>query len=135
MFAVYLWLHVRALRGQLTALEKERIAADTELKLAARIQGSALTGIAPPGAGLLWHAETRPAGRVGGDFYDLVSLDSDSALVLIADVSGKGVPAAMGVAAARTAFRILTQTLTDPLEIASRWSQWLQASDGGAART
>jgi phosphoserine phosphatase RsbU/P len=129
--ATYLWLHVRNLRAQLTALERERVAADTELALAARIQRTALDGVAPPSAGLLWFAETRPAGVVGGDFYDLVTLDDGATLILVADVSGKGVPAAIGLASARAAFRMMSQNADDPAEIARRWSRWLHTDTGG----
>lgn len=129
--AIYLWLHVRSLRAQLTTLERERVAADTELALAARIQRNALDGVASPSAGLLWFAETRPAGVVGGDFYDLITTESGATLILVADVSGKGVPAAIGLAAARAAFRMLSQNTDDPAEIARRWSRWLHTDTRG----
>jgi phosphoserine phosphatase RsbU/P len=132
LVATYLWLHARALRGQLTALERERVAADTELALAARIQRAALGAVAAPRPGLLWFAETRPAGKVGGDFYDLITLEDGATLILVADVSGKGVPAALGLASARAAFRMTAQSLGDPQEIVRRWSRWLHAEMGGA---
>jgi sigma-B regulation protein RsbU (phosphoserine phosphatase) len=132
MAATYLWLHVRSLRGQLSSLERDRIAADAELALAARIQRTALDSVAQPTAGLLWFAETRPAGVVGGDFYDLIALDDGAMLILVADVSGKGVPAAIGLAAARATFRMMAQSLGDPGEIARRWSRWLYADTLGA---
>jgi sigma-B regulation protein RsbU (phosphoserine phosphatase) len=132
MVATYLWLHVRNLRGQLTSMERKSIATDTELELAARIQRAALDAVVSRMPGLLWHAETVPAGHVGGDFYDIVALDDDTALLVVADVSGKGVPAALGLASARAAFRMLVQTISDPTEIAERWSRWLYADTGGA---
>ncbi len=132
MAATYLWLHVRSLRGQLTSLERDRVASETELALAAHIQRTTLDRVEAPGPGLLWFAETRPAGRVGGDFYDLITTEDGATLILVADVSGKGVPAAIGLASARAVFRMMSQNFEEPAEIARRWSRWLHADTHGA---
>ena len=76
--------------------EKERIGA--ELSLATRIQADMLPSIYPafperPEFDI--YASMDPAKEVGGDFYDLFMVDDDHLCVLIADVSGKGVPAAL----------------------------------------
>ena len=81
---------------QALALEKERIGA--ELALATRIQASALRRDFPafpdrPEFDL--YASMLPAREVGGDLYDFFMPDSDHLALVIGDVSGKGVPAAL----------------------------------------
>lgn len=80
---------------QVTA-ERERI--DTELSLATRIQANMLPNIFPafpdrPEFDI--HASMTPAKEVGGDFYDFFLIDEDHLGLVMADVSGKGVPAAL----------------------------------------
>ncbi len=76
--------------------ESERI--QTELNLAANIQGSMLPSKFPPFPGkeeFEIYASMAPAREVGGDFYDFFLIDEDHLALVIADVSGKGVPAAL----------------------------------------
>ena len=73
--------------------EKERI--NTELSLAARIQMSMLTTEFPERKEFRMHASMEPAKEVGGDFYDAIDIDDDHIALVIADVSGKGIPAAL----------------------------------------
>lgn len=76
--------------------EKEHI--NTELSLAARIQQSMLTADFPPFPDRTEfdiYASMEPAREIGGDFYDMIMLDDDHLMVEIADVSGKGIPAAL----------------------------------------
>ena len=86
--------YVRTVRErQALALEKERIGA--ELALASRIQVSALPKEFPDRAEFDLAASMIPAKEVGGDFYDFFMIDSDHLGLVIADVSGKGMPAAL----------------------------------------
>lgn len=81
--------------GAVTA-EKERIGA--ELNIATKIQASMLPRIFPPfpeREEFEIHASMNPAKEVGGDFYDFFLVDKDHLALVIADVSGKGVPAAL----------------------------------------
>lgn len=76
--------------------EKERI--ETELELATRIQADMLPSIFPPFPDrqeIDIFATMDPAKEVGGDFYDFFLIDDDHLAMVIADVSGKGVPAAL----------------------------------------
>jgi sigma-B regulation protein RsbU (phosphoserine phosphatase) len=73
--------------------EKERMAA--EMDIAATIQRSALPKEFPDCPGYDIHASMNPAKEVAGDFYDFFYIDDDHLVMLIADVSGKGVPAAL----------------------------------------
>ncbi len=76
--------------------EKERIT--TELALATKIQASMLPNIFPPFPDRTEFdifASMDPAKEVGGDFYDFFLVDDDHLCIVMADVSGKGVPAAL----------------------------------------
>ena len=76
--------------------EKERIG--TELSLASRIQESMLPGTFPAFPDRKefdLYASMDPAKEVGGDFYDFFFIDDDHLCLFIADVSGKGIPAAL----------------------------------------
>ena len=102
--------------------EKERIT--TELSLATRIQESMLPHIFPAfpdRSEFDVYAAMDPAKEVGGDFYDFFLIDDDHLCMVIADVSGKGVPAALFMMASkiilqsnalpgRSAGEILTRT-------------------------
>ncbi|MBO5589644.1 MAG: SpoIIE family protein phosphatase [Acidaminococcaceae bacterium] len=83
--------------------EKERIA--TELSVAAKIQAGMLPHVEPAFTGnphYELYASMGPAKEVGGDFYDFYMLDEHRLAVTIADVSGKGVPAALFMAISKT---------------------------------
>ncbi len=73
--------------------EKERIG--VELELASRIQRNALPDSPPEREEFDLAASMNPAREVGGDFYDYFMIDEDHMAIVIADVSGKGVPAAL----------------------------------------
>ena len=76
--------------------EKERIG--TELQMANQIQASMLPHVFPPfpdRSELDIYASMTPAKEVGGDFYDFFMIDSDHLCLVMADVSGKSVPAAL----------------------------------------
>lgn len=83
--------------------EQERL--QTELNLASRIQADMLPDAAavfPEKKEFIIHAHMTPAKEVGGDFYDFFLIDEDRLAFLIADVSGKGVPASLFMVVAKT---------------------------------
>ncbi|MCX5757730.1 MAG: PP2C family protein-serine/threonine phosphatase [Candidatus Hydrogenedentes bacterium] len=63
------------------------------------------------------YGETRPARTVGGDFYDFVRLSQDRIGILIGDVSGKGVPAALAMAQLLAQFRLRARETMSPAEV------------------
>ena len=97
---------------QRTTAEKERFA--KELEIAKGIQQSFLPDAAPTIAGIEIAAKNIPALEVGGDFYDFIPLGKDRWGLVIADVSGKGVPAALFMALSRTLIRASTLANADP---------------------
>lgn len=90
--------------------EKERIS--TELNLAQRIQVSMLPCIFPPypeRTEFDLFASMDPAKEVGGDFYDFFLVDGDHLALVIADVSGKGIPAALFMVITKAMIKNSTQ--------------------------
>ena len=83
-----------------TTAEKERI--ETEISVAARIQAGILPKHLPARTEMDLAASMTPAKEVGGDFYDFYFLDDCHLVVTVADVSDKGVPAALFMVAAKT---------------------------------
>ena len=84
--------------NNLAAVTKEKERIGTELELATKIQANMLPRIFPPfpeRKEFELYATMGPAKEVGGDFYDFFLLDDDHLGLVIADVSGKGVPAAL----------------------------------------
>ncbi|MCD4654673.1 PP2C family protein-serine/threonine phosphatase, partial [bacterium] len=75
------------------AIEKERM--DQELAVAAEIQGALLPGVFPDNPDLLVNALTIPCRTVGGDFFDFFYMPDKCYGMVIADVSGKSIPAAL----------------------------------------
>ncbi len=98
--------------------DKERIA--TELAVARKIQAGMLPSIAPDFAGqetFDLDAGMTPAKEVGGDFYDFYMLDENHLTVTVADVSGKGVPAALFMVVAKSVLQnfVMAAKPTDSL--------------------
>lgn len=71
------------------------------------------------------YAEIHTAREVGGDFYDFFELSDGRIGIVIADVSGKGMAAALFMAAARTAIRAAAQIETDPVACITRANDFL----------
>ena len=82
---------------------------DKELEYAKQIQLSALPSDFPDNENYGIYAQMIAAKEVGGDFYDFYSLDENTVLFLAADVSGKGIPAAMFMMTAKTIIRGLAE--------------------------
>ena len=98
--------------------EKERIS--TELDLARRIQKHMLPNIFPPFPernDFDIYATMNPAKEVGGDFYDYYLLDKDHVALVIADVSGKGIPAALFMMIAKILVQNYAMTSSSPSEV------------------
>ena len=100
--------------------EKERISA--ELDVAAKIQSDMLPSEFPPFPDRKEfdiYATMHPAKIVGGDFYDFFFIDDDHFVIVMADVSGKGIPASLFMVNARTNIknRILNGSRISPSEV------------------
>lgn len=100
----------------LAMLEKQRI--EQEIAHAWTIQQGFLVKDWPEAdAGFEVYGETRPAKTVGGDFYDYVRPDERHVGILIGDVSGKGVPAALAMAQLLAQFRLYAREKSSPADV------------------
>jgi serine phosphatase RsbU (regulator of sigma subunit)/anti-sigma regulatory factor (Ser/Thr protein kinase) len=106
------------------ATERERIA--QELRVATLIQQNFLPRRLPEPDGWDVAAYYRPAREVGGDFYDFVALPDGRLGVFTGDVTDKGVPAALVMAATRAILRATAQQLDKPGEVLARVNEQLQ---------
>ena len=109
---------VDVLKGYIDAAEK-RI--EQELQLAHSIQDSALLkNFTFTHQGFELYATMNPAKVVGGDFYDFFFVDTDKVAIVIADVSGKGIPAALLMMRAKTTIRSLAESGNDISVVAEK---------------
>ena len=98
--------------------EKERIS--TELALATRIQADMLPNIFPAfpdRKDFDIYASMTPAKEVGGDFYDFFMIDEEHLAMVMADVSGKGVPAALFMMVSMILLRNAVESGLSPAEV------------------
>ncbi|HUU34830.1 MAG TPA: PP2C family protein-serine/threonine phosphatase [Vicinamibacterales bacterium] len=130
--AVYLWRNLSATRRALLDREREELVLKTQLALAADLQRRLLP-VLPAGDGRIeWAAALRSAGQIGGDFYDLVPFQDGRQMLLVADVSGKGIPAAMALSTLRTAFRAFARPNAGPAQVLTELSAALHEQWAGA---
>lgn len=113
----------------INVLTEEKHRRETEIGIAGRIQ----QGLLPPAdfeaGGIRLKAVMIPAQEVGGDFYDYFSMDDDLFCTVIADVSGKGVTAALFMASAITVVRQYARLKYSPSEILFRTNNTMCGSN------
>jgi hypothetical protein len=103
-----------------------------ELQLAQQMQQSILPKNYPALPNLEMYARMRAARDVGGDFYDIFELDNDRAAIVIADVSGKGVPAALFMAVSCTVIKSVANRGGSPGEVLAQVNDLLcEGNDAG----
>jgi len=107
------------------ALEQERL--ERELELAATIQRQLLPTSIPTPPGFDIAARSQPSRRVGGDVYDFIATPQGLFLML-GDVAGKGVPAALMAASLQAAVRLLVQGSPELSELTHQLHQHILAS-------
>ena len=111
-------LTVDVLKGYISAAEKRM---EQELLLAHNIQDAALPkNFTFNHTGFELFATMDPAREVGGDFYDFFFVGPDRMALVIADVSDKGIPAALFMMRSKTAIRGLAESGLEPEEICFR---------------
>jgi steroid delta-isomerase-like uncharacterized protein len=100
------------------ARERERI--EQELQVARRIQQASLPKEVPEPEGWQITPYYLPAREVGGDFYDFLELEDGRIGLVVGDATGKGVPAALVMASARSTLRAVAQASESPGEVLRR---------------
>ncbi|HEX5132499.1 MAG TPA: GAF domain-containing SpoIIE family protein phosphatase [Candidatus Krumholzibacteria bacterium] len=133
--------HLSVLSTQIgTALQNIRLLAESvdrqvfeeELKIARKIQMQMLPDAPPDLPGYDLYGVTVPSRQVGGDYYDFVLVDNRWLVIVIADVSGKGIPASILTATLQATVRTNTDAQTNPPGMMSRLNRLLYRNTSAA---
>jgi Stage II sporulation protein E (SpoIIE) len=109
-------LCVLLLRRLFLSIRRQRLMA-LDVKQAQEVQQVLIPESIPQIPGFAMQAVYKPAGEVGGDFFQILPVSSGGVLIVIGDVSGKGMPAAMTVALLVGTVRTLAHSTHSPREI------------------
>jgi sigma-B regulation protein RsbU (phosphoserine phosphatase) len=125
-FSEHAALAIENARLYQASIESERVA--KELQIAAEIQQRLLPKDLHSVANYELASAAQPCKTIGGDLYDVVPLPDDRCLFTMADVSGKGIPAALLVSTLHASLRAYLQNLTDLRELVSRLNDHICAN-------
>ncbi len=118
-------LRVAQLAQQQQAEARQRERLEQELRVARVIQETLLPKEIPFIAGWVMDAYWQPAREVSGDFYDFIHLPDGRMGILVADVTDKGIPAALVMATTRSILRASAERLINPSMVLSRTNELL----------
>jgi sigma-B regulation protein RsbU (phosphoserine phosphatase) len=121
------WIAVR----RALATERKLIDVEQELAMARRIQNAILPHAAPELPKLRITTRYQPMTSVAGDFYDFLTAKDNLVTILVADVSGHGVPAALVASMLKVCFAAQAERATDPAAILADLNRMLRGSLGG----
>ena len=122
-------LAILVLRYARTRRDEERMA--SELEAARTVQQVLIPEEIPNIPGLTLKCVYKPAGQVGGDFFQILPTPNNGALIVIGDVSGKGMPAAMAVSLLVGTIRTLAHYTQNPGEILTAMNQRMLGRSSG----
>ncbi|MDH4337194.1 MAG: PP2C family protein-serine/threonine phosphatase [Candidatus Krumholzibacteria bacterium] len=117
---------------RLLAESVERKVFEEELKIARKIQMQMLPSAPPSLPGFDLFGVTVPSRQVGGDYYDFVLVDGRWLVVVVADVSGKGIPASILTATLQATVRTNTDAQTQPRDMMARLNRLLYRNTSAA---
>jgi sigma-B regulation protein RsbU (phosphoserine phosphatase) len=115
--------------------ERRLISIEGELETARHIQSSILPNRVPTISGLCIEASYNPMSAVAGDYYQFVQLSDQQMGILIADVSGHGVPAALIASMIKVAMQSTTDVASEPAQVLGRLNQILTPELSGRLTT
>ncbi len=110
-----------------TAAQKELI--DKELSLARDLQERLIPFDLPKAESIEFSTLFEPSAAIGGDYFDILRVDNDRLAIVIADVSGHGLPTGLRMAMLKAALVILVEEKKPPQQILQRLSTLVRASD------
>jgi len=108
-------LAIHNARMHLVLMENQRMEKDMEF--AQSVQESFLPTTTPQHSNFTFAAQTHAAQVVGGDYYDFIPFDNELLGIVLGDVSGKGVPAALQMARLMSDFRYISQVDQEPAKV------------------
>jgi sigma-B regulation protein RsbU (phosphoserine phosphatase) len=116
---------------KLAKRQLEQEAYRKELEIAKKVQNYLFPKSLPKTKKLKIEAVYLPHHDVGGDYYDYLAIDNDRFLVCVADVSGKGVPAALLMSNFQASLRTLVRKTQDPKEIVTELNHTIYTISNG----
>jgi serine phosphatase RsbU (regulator of sigma subunit)/anti-sigma regulatory factor (Ser/Thr protein kinase) len=125
IFSSFIALQTMSLNQREEAVQNRLMA--RELEIGRKIQQALLPSMLPDLPGFNLSGGCQSAREIGGDFYDAVALSDDSLLLMMADVMGKGVPAALFATHVRGILRGLSVRTEDPAQFLNRLNRVLFA--------
>jgi hypothetical protein len=128
--AVLLFLVIRTV-----GIARDRARVSAELEAARTVQQVLIPDEIPVIPGFVLHSIYKPAGQVGGDFFQILPVKAGGVLVVIGDVSGKGMPAAMTVSLLVGTVRTLAHFTQSPGQILAAMNQRMMARSNGGFTT
>jgi len=115
-----------------TRVEIDKATLESELAAAREMQRLMVPEELPPAPGFAIESIYRPASQVGGDFFQVIPLGSSQTLVVLGDVSGKGLSAAMIVSMIIGMLRTISRRSNDPAQILAELnSRLFEGKHGG----
>jgi hypothetical protein len=114
---------------------RQQAALEQEFRNARELQQVLIPETLPSVPGFRVTSAYRPAQQVGGDFFQIISLEGGSTLVVLGDVSGKGLKAAMAVSLIVGAVRALAEDYPDPAQLLAQLNRRLHGRLQGAFAT
>jgi len=116
-----------------TAAQKELL--EKELQIARQVQQSLIPSNLPRGETIEFSTLFEPSAAIGGDYFDVLRLSDDALAVVIADVSGHGLPTGLRMAMVKAALGILIAETDEPQEILERLDRTVRSGDHGGDRS
>jgi len=112
-------------------MERRRV--EHQMRLAQAVQTRLLPAAAPRVPGYEVGGECLPTFEIGGDYYDFLELGDGLLGLVVADVSGKGIAAALSMAAFRSILRTQARRRRDPSHLANRLNELMPDATGESA--
>ena len=116
-----------------TAAQAELL--EKELQIARQVQQSLIPSDLPRGETIEFSTLFEPSAAIGGDYFDVLRLSDDALAVVIADVSGHGLPTGLRMAMVKAALGILVAETDEPQEILERLDRTVRSGDHGGDRS
>ncbi len=113
------------------ARERKLVEVEQELTTARRIQNSIIPNSPPNLPGLQIASRYQPMTAVAGDFFDFLKTSETTLTILVADVSGHGVPAALVASMLKVSFAAQREHANDPARVLAGLNSMLRGSLGG----
>jgi len=139
LYDVSIWMIVLAVLGvvvlRFARSRHEEDVLKSEMEAAREVQQVLIPDAIPSVPGFKVESIYKPAGEVGGDFFQILATPEGGVLIVIGDVSGKGMPAAMTVSLLVGTFRTLAHYTQRPSEILSAMNQRMLARSRGGFTT